>query len=191
MVLHTTYVKSTNPGGRLYDGIHATEVRKNGEFGFLGEYAGQTEGLVDGQTQVRKFEKPTGGALNTKMPVVIMQPEMMYDNSRQSLLKLSNWEIEPKTAFCCVPLQSGDKFDVSVDALAGHNNGTDLAVGKCYELKANQTTLGLTTGGNPPANGRVYFQIVKVKDAHARSARINGAFANDNYKLYTMEVRVK
>ena len=190
MILHTTYVKSTNPGGRLYDGIHTTEVRKNGEFGFLGEY-------IAGSHQVREFKAP-GADGGSKMPVVIMQPEMMYDNSRMSLTKLSNWEIEPNTAFCCVPLQSGDKIQVTADALM-KNNGTtpadtELALNRRFILTQDKFTLkasGATGETIPNAAGSVYFEIVKIKDAHARSARINGAFAKDNYKLYTLEVRVK
>ena len=191
-VLHTVAVKATNPGGRLYDGIHTTETRKNGEFGFLGEY-------IAGSHQVREFKAP-GADGGSKMPVVIMQPEMMYDNSRQSLLKLSNWEIEPNTAFCCVPLQSGDKFDITKDALrntagAAIPNETDLVVGRKFILTADNFTLKATgrEGQDAAAGaaGSVYFEIVKIKDAHARSARINGTFAKDNYKLYTLEVRVK
>ena len=196
-VLHTSFVKATNPGGRLFDGIDGTNVRKNGEFGFLGAYAGAGEGLPAGQTQVKVFSAPTANQVtNGQQPVVIMQPEMMYDNSRQSLLKLSLMEIEPKTPFVCVPLQEGDKFDITADALF-KNNGTatdtnDLAVAKCYTLVQGQTHLRLTANGAAPATaGQIYFEIVKVKDAHARSARIGGAFVKDNYKLYTLEVKVK
>lgn len=197
-VLHTSFVKATNPGGRLFDGIHETEVRKNGEFGFLGAYADNaTYGVKAGQTQVKVFAKPSANQVtNGQQPVVIMQPEMMYDNSRQSLLKLSLMEIEPKTPFVCVPLQEGDKFDITADALFKNNGqpaqGTDFDVAKCYTLVQNETHLRLTNNGLAPAtNGQIYFEIVKVKDAHARSARIGGALAKDNYKLYTLEVKVK
>lgn len=199
-VLHTSFVKATNPGGRLFDGIDQNVVRKNGEVGFLGGYAGATEGVLDGQTQVKKFEVPAnvtqGQANHGRMPVIIMQPEMMYDNSRKSLLQLSLMEIEAKKPFVCVPLQEGDKFDISADGLElrGQDAGTSLAVGKCYELANASTKITLTTNGNgnaPTVAGTVYFEIVKVKDAHARSARIGGALAKDNYKLYTLEVKVK
>ena len=197
-VLHTSFVKATNPGGRLFDGIDQNVVRKNGEFGFLGDYAGAGQGLPTGQTQVKVFSAPSANQVtNGQQPVVIMQPEMMYDNSRQSLLKLSLMEIEPKTPFVCVPLQEGDKFDITADALFKNNgsapaDGAELAVAKCYTLAQGQTHLRLTTAGTAPTtNGQIYFEIIKVKDAHARSARIGGALSKDNYKLYTLEVKVK
>ena len=90
-------------------------------------------------------------------------------------------------------MEEGDKFEVSVEALSDHNGNTDLAVGKCYELKADAHTLKLTAGGNNAglqANA-VYFEIVKVKDSHKRPARIGGDTVSGNYKLYTLEVKVK
>ena len=82
-VLNATFIKATNPGGRLYDGIDAAQAHKNGDIGFLLEYAGEAEGLPKDQKQVRKFEAPTqfaqGQSNFGRMPVIIMQPEMMYD----------------------------------------------------------------------------------------------------------------
>ena len=199
-VLHTVAVKATNPGGRLFCGIDQNVARKNGEFGFLGTYAGNAHGVEDGQTQVKVFEAPSdttqGNANFGRMPVVIMQPEMMYDNSRKSLLKLSLMSVKEKTPFTCVPLQEGDKFQITSDALFKNNGDVtdagDLAVNKCYTLVDGQSHLRLTNTGDAPANaGEVYFQIVRVKEAHARSARNNSAFMEDSYKLYTLEVKVK
>ena len=195
-VLHTSFVKATNSGGRLFDGIDQNNARKNGEFGFLGAYAGNAHGVKDGQTQVKVFEAPAGNNVtNGRMPVVIMQPEMMYDNSRKSLLKLELMEIPAQTPFTCVPLEEGDKFDITADALFKNGGapaeGADFDVAKCYTLVDGQSHLRLTGNGLAPVqNGQVYFEIVKAKDAHARSARIGGTFRNDNYKLYTLEVKV-
>ena len=197
-VLHTVAVKAVNPGGRLFDGISENEIRVNGEFGFLGAYADNaTYGVKNGQTQIKVFEVPTNTTLGQanfgRMPVVIMQPEMMYDNSRKSLLKLELMEIEPKTPFACVPLQEGDKIQASVDVLdpASHGTPDHLVVGQCYTLTNDQTYLTRTGAGTAPVeDGTVYFEIVKVKPAHARSARIGGKFAEDNYDLYTLEVKV-
>ena len=199
-VLHTVAVKATNPGGRLFDGISQNETRVNGEFGFLGAYADNaTYGVKDGQTQIKVFTVPAnttqGNANFGRMPVVIMQPEMMYDDSRKSLLKLSLMEIPSQTPFTCVPLEEGDKFDITADALFKNGGapaeGADFDVAKCYTLVDGQSHLRLTGNGLAPVqNGQVYFEIVKVKDAHARSARIGGTFQNDNYKLYTLEVKV-
>ena len=196
-VLHTVAVKATNPGGRLFDGIDQNNARKNGEFGFLGDYAGAGQGLPTGQTQVKVFGAPTqvnnAQPNHGRMPVIIMQPEMMYDNSRKSLLKLANMEIKAQTPFTCIPLEEGDKIQASIEILnpASHGQNDHLAVGQCYVLTNNQTYLTRTGAGTAPVEGgTVYFEIVKVKDAHARSARIGGAFRNDNYKLYTFEVKV-
>ena len=191
-ILHTVAVKSVNPGGRLHCG-QSTTVRKNGEFGFLGEY-------IAGSHQIHVFEFRNGAAGNhpkTFMPVVIMQPEMQYDDSRKSLLKLKNWEIKPNTPFTCVPLTEGDKLQITSDALL-KNDGQptedgDLVVEKCYTLENDTHQLKLTADGTNAGVGanEVYYEIVKVKNAHKRPAKVAGDTSNPNYKLYTLEVKVK
>ena len=188
-IVNVSFMKAVNSGGRLYTGIDNTNVRQNGDFGYVNEY-------VAGSTQIRTFVGRTNQP-QSRMPVIVMQPEMMYDNSRQSLLKLKNFEIPVGTPFTCVPLNLGDKFDITADALMRVGNtpasGAELGVGKHYVYDSGyKLALAGGNGNNPPAQaGQVYFTIVKVKPAHARSARIGGAFAKDNYNLYTMEVRVK
>lgn len=194
-VLHTAQVKATNPGGRLFCGIDGVQTRKNGEFGFLGVYADNaTHGVVDGQTQIKVFAAPTANQVTGgQFPVVIMQPEMMYDNSRMSLTKFELMSMPAKTPFTCVPLEEGDVIQVSIEAIdnASHNQPTHLAVGQCFALKQNETVLEHKGLVAQVAVGQVYFEIIDVKDAHTRSARMNGGTINDNYKLYSFEAKLK
>ena len=184
-VLHTTFVKSVNPGGRLYSCV-SDETRYNGEIGKLGDFA-------NGSHEIYNFEKIEAGDVAKKNIIgFVMQPEMMYDNSRKSLLKLANFEIPAGTPFVFVPLEPGDKVEVSKDLIRTGGNAT-INVGQFAVLPNNGTltTVGHTSNyNNVPVNGR-YFKVLNIKKAHARSARINGMLAADNYDLYTLELRLK
>ena len=193
-VLHTAFVKSVNPGGRLYCGIDKDAAHVNGEFGFLGAYAkAQDDYNVEAnQTQIKVFVAPTATQVtNGQMPVVIMQPEMMYDNSRQALTKLELMYINGNTPFTCVQLEERDKIQVTVEAFESGAQA-DLALEQTFVLTDGETILTKQgdAGAIPGQAGQVYFKIVNIKDAHARSARINGSTAQGNYKLYTLEVKV-
>lgn len=181
-VLHTVLVKAVNPGGRVFNMVHEDDKMKNGYVGFLGDY-------VEGQHTIKKFLKPTSELVAKKeFPVFVMHPEMMADTSRLSLQRLELFEIEAGTPFVGIPTEEYDKLQVTADLLTekSANSGVPV-VGDKFVVADGKYTLKHTAS---VTDGDVYFEVVAIKDAHSRNARIGGSvFAKGNYKLYTIEAR--
>lgn len=186
-VCNTVFVKSVNPGGRLFSAVDTAEVRKNGQIGKLGAYEPAT------QSTIKAFKKLEAADITNTQPIgIVMQPEMMYDNSRKSLQKLDLFEIEANDPFVFVPLEEGDKIEISADLVTG-GNIAQAQVGHVLTLTNNSVLYTHTNNNQAPGQaGSRYFEIVKIRDLHARRPYIAGKYVPAAAeKMYTIELKVK
>lgn len=107
----TTKVKATNAGGRLFSVVHNEDLL-NGNLGFIGDYA-------TGETEIRKFVKPTTEIIAKEMPILIMKPEINYEQYTQSQKRLTLFVNKANKATVGVPLEVNDEFEVSKDLISG------------------------------------------------------------------------
>lgn len=107
----TTKVKSTNAGGRVFSVIHEADLL-NGNLGFIGGY-------VAGETEIRDFVVPTTELIGKEMPVLIMKPEIIYEQYTQAQKRLTLFVNEANKATVGLPLEVNDEFEVSKDLITG------------------------------------------------------------------------
>ena len=162
-----TFVKATNRGGRLHSAVYDAKDLYNGTLGYLGGY-------VAGSTEIRTFAKPTATLIANAMPVIVMKPEIVYDEKKRRLGDFIN----PKgKAFPVVPLENLDGFDLSSDYfdLTGKQGvggqPAVIAVGDVFLLQPGIDELGkqLKYNNGVPANADVngfYFRVVGIRDSH-------------------------
>ena len=178
-----TFVKATNRGGRLHSAVYNTEL-VNGSLGYLGDY-------VAGEREIRNFVKPTEADVRTKKPVIVMKPEIVYDERYK---KIGDFINPANKAFPVVPLEELDGFALSDDYFnittkkAGKQNV--IEVGDIFvidhtanpglkQLKyytANGQVLTATNQEIPAsANHKFYFKVVAVKDSHVATYMLSNA----------------
>lgn len=178
-VLHTTKVKSTNAGGRLFSVIH-TEALKNGEFGFLGGYK-------TGEKEIREFIKPTTALIGKEMPVVIMKPEIIKDQSTKAKQALGNFVNPANKPTVAVPIQVNDEFEVSADLITAL--ATKPVVGNYVILENGKTLLKEQVGA--PASGVKFYGLITEVRPCATSSFIDGTgnYVSNVYDLVHILVK--
>lgn len=147
-VCHAVKVKEAGRGGRLFSAIH-TSALQNGSIIFLGE-------LDEGQTEIRKAVVPTTDLIAKEQPMLVMCPEIIYDQSRKSMQALGNFVNKANKAFPVVPLSAFDEIEVSKEAFDGTPQ-----VGKYVQLKNNSTKLEITD--SKPEAGVLYGKITSSR----------------------------
>ena len=110
-VCHTSRVKETLCGGRLYSAIH-TSALDNGSVIFLGA-------LKEGETEIYEAVVPTTALIATEQPMLVMTPEIMYDQSRKAKNALGNFVNKANKAFPVVPLSAFDEIEISKEGFTG------------------------------------------------------------------------
>lgn len=149
-VCHTVKVKETNRGGRLFSAIHTAPLQ-NGSIIFLG-------GLVAGETEIRQAEVPTTAAIAKKRPMLVMTPEIIYDQSTKSKQALGNFVNPANKAFPVVPLSEFDEIEVSKEVFEGTPE-----VGKYVQLKNDSVKLEIVD--SIPVDGVLYGKITSSRKA--------------------------
>lgn len=110
-VCHTIRVKETGVGGRLYSAIHNSAL-ENGSVIFLGE-------KDDNHSEIYKAEVPTTDAIKKKTPMLVMCPEIIYDETRKANQALGNFINKANKAFPVVPLSEFDEIELSKEGFVG------------------------------------------------------------------------
>lgn len=178
-VLHTTKVKSTNTGGRLFSVVH-NEALKNGEFGFLGDY-------VEGQTEIRTFVKPTTALIGKEMPVVIMKPEIIKEQYTKSQQALGNFINPANKATVAVPLEVNDEFEVSADLITALSSKP--VVGNHVVLENGNTLL--KEQADAPSTGAKFYGVITEVRPCATSSFVDGTgnYVSNVYDLVHILVK--
>ncbi|MEG2289639.1 MAG: hypothetical protein RSC24_06690 [Clostridium sp.] len=172
-VCHTVKVKETNRGGRLYSAIHTAPLQ-NGSIVFLG-------GLVAGETEIRQALVPSTQTIADQAPMLVMCPEMIYDQSRMSSQALGNFINPANKAFPVIPLTAFDEIEVSKEAFEG-----TPSVGKYVKLKDGSTKLEIST--TKPDAGVLYGKITSSRKSSMPTVLGgSGALIPSIYDLYNVE----
>lgn len=158
-------VKATNRGGRLHSAVYTKDLY-NGVLGYLG-------GFVAGSSEVRDFVAPTVENVKTKLPVIVMKPEIVYDERKKLLGDFINKAGKP---FPVVPLEDLDNIDLSIDYLdfsakpkTGGQQNPVLAVGDIFTLGASDAVGSqLVYSATAPEStvACFYFKVIDIRDSH-------------------------
>ena len=151
-VCHTVKVKEANRGGRLYSAIH-TEELENGSVIFLGA-------LEEGEMEIRKAVVPTTELIAKETPMLVMNAEMIYDESTKSKQALGNYTNVANKAFAVVPLSQFDEIELSKEAFVG-----SPAVGK-YVAVRNGSTKWEVLSSAPPSGHVLVGKITSKRNSH-------------------------
>lgn len=142
-VCHTSRVKETLCGGRLYSAIH-TSALDNGSVIFLGA-------LKEGETEIYEAVVPTTALIATEQPMLVMTPEIMYDQSKKAMNALGNFVNKANKAFPVVPLSAFDEIEISKEGFTGETP----TVGKYVVLKNSSTKWDVVN--DKPESGNVLY----------------------------------
>ena len=173
-VCNTVKVKNTNRGGRLYSALLASAI-ENGSIIFLG-------GLVSGQKEIRTGVVPTTALIETETPMLVMTPEMIYDQSRKATQALGNFINPANKSFPVIPLEAFDEIEVSAEAFVG-----TPAIGK-YAVLADGSTK-LTIQDTAPTTGCVLYGKITSSRKSAMPTFLggDGTLFPTAYDLFNVE----
>ena len=161
-----SFMKETNIGGRLYSGLTDKEVA-NGYIGYLGEYA-------EGSTEVRKLLTPTAELIEKGTPVIVMRPEINYDESRERNKAFGIHRNEANRPVPVIPFHEFDGVDLSSDYfdLTGKASGKtdEVEVGDIFEIQEKDLTeeqCQLKYVASPTGTGhKGHFKVIGVQNSH-------------------------
>lgn len=189
-----TFVKATNRGGRLHSAVYSAKDLHNGTLGYLG-------GFVANSTEVRTFEKPVAGLISKKMPVIVMKPEINYDETKRLIGDFVNPMGKP---FPVVPLEELDGFDLSEDYFnvatkdAPVGGGVKaVALGDMFIIKDGADTVGAQLEyikTTPVLSAHAcYFKVVGIRESHIANFIYDDGSATSvmfpkPYKMVALEV---
>ena len=173
-VCNTVKVKNTNRGGRLYSALLASAI-ENGSIIFLG-------GLVAGEKEIRTGIVPTTALIAKETPMLVMTPEIIYDQSRKATQALGNFINPANKSFPVIPLEAFDEIEVSAEAFVG-----TPAVGKYAVLDNNSTKLKIVVVA--PATGCVLYGKITSSRKSAMPTFLggNGTLFPSAYDLFNVE----
>ena len=152
-VCHTVKVKEANRGGRLYSAIH-TEELENGSVIFLGA-------LEEGEMESRKAVVPTTELIAKETPMLVMNAEMIYDESTKSKQALGNYTNVANKAFAVVPLSQFDEIELSKEAFTGQTP----SVGK-FVVAKNGTAKWEVVNSAPSTGHVLVGKITSKRNSH-------------------------
>lgn len=172
-VCHTIRVKEAGVGGRLYSAIH-TSALPNGSVIFLGEKDAKTP-------EIYKAVVPTTDLIAKEVPMLVMCPEIMYDETRRANYALGNFVNKANKAFPVVPLSEFDEIELSVE---GFDKKPE--VGKYVVLENNSTKFKIEDSA--PPSGHVL--VGKITSTRKSSLPVflagDGQLFPQAYDLYTV-----
>ena len=153
-------MKETNIGGRLYS-AQTDKVVANGYIGYLGDY-------LNGSTEVRKLLAPTAELIETGTPVIVMRPEINYDESKERNKAFGIFRNEANRPVPTIPFHEFDGVDLSTDYFKKDSGA--IAIGDIFELQSKDLTeedVQLSYVASPTASGhKGYFKVIGIKDSH-------------------------
>jgi len=152
-VVNTVRVKEAGRGGRLYSGLYADDL-DNGSFLFLGEY-------ITGEKEIRELLEPTAELIKNDVPMMVMTPEILYDESRKSKQALKLFYNKGGKAVAVQPISNYDDVEFSKE---GFTNPNDLAVGKYVVVTAGEVKL--TVVDDAPTDDRLFGKITSSRKSH-------------------------
>lgn len=181
-ICNTVKVKETGAGGRLYSGV-LDEDLDNGTLLFLGDLL--TMSRFGGE--IRQLKKPTTTSIQNEVPVLVMNPEILYDESTKSKQALRYFYNEANKAVPCIPISDLDEIELTKEAFS---NAGDLAVGKYVIMEDG--ALKLKVDASAPVDAKVYGKITSSRKSHL-SVYLGGtgSLFPTAYELYNIEFRVK
>lgn len=172
-VCHTIRVKEAGVGGRLYSAIH-TSALPNGSVIFLGE-------KETGFPEIYKAVVPTTDLIAKETPMLVMCPEIMYDETRRANYALGNFINKANKAFPVIPLSEFDEIELSKEGFTG-----TPTVGKYVVLENNSTKFKIED--DKPATGHVL--VGKITATRKSSLPVflagDGNLFPQAYDLYTV-----
>ena len=173
-VCNTVKVKNTNRGGRLYSAILPTAI-ENGSVVFLGE-------LVANETEIRNAVVPTTALIAKETPMLVMTPEVIYDESTLGSGALGNFKNPANKSFPVIPLEAFDEIELSAEGFVG-----TPAVGK-YAVLANGSTK-FTIEDVAPTTGCVLYGKITSSRKSALPTFLGGTgtFFPSAYDLFNVE----
>lgn len=158
-------VKATNRGGRLHSAKFNTEL-PNGVLGYLGGY-------VTGSTEIRDFLTPTADLIKTKIPVIVMKPEINYKQDRMTDNAIGIFRNPANKSFPVVPLEEFDGLDLSEDYfdLTGKATGKtgEVEIGDKFVVQANAvagTQLKYSATAPELTTACFYFKVIGIVNSH-------------------------
>lgn len=173
-VCNTVKVKNTNRGGRLFSAIHSSAL-ENGSIIFLG-------GLVANEKEIRTAVVPTTALIAKAQPMLVMTPEIMYDESRKATQALGLFTNPANKAFPVIPLEAFDEIEVSTEAFAG-----TPVVGKYVVLDNASTKLKVVDVA--PTTGVVLYGKITSSRKSAMPTFLggNGTLFPGAYDIFNVE----
>ena len=167
-VCNTVKVKNTNRGGRLYSALLASAI-ENGSIIF----------------DIKKgdiIHFPTTALIAKETPMLVMTPEIIYDQSRKATQALGNFINPANKSFPVIPLEAFDEIEVSAEAFVG-----TPAVGKYAVLDNNSTKLKIVDVA--PATGCVLYGKITSSRKSAMPTFLggNGTLFPSAYDLFNVE----
>lgn len=155
-------VKATNRGGRLHSAKATTEL-PNGVLGYLG-------GHVSGSTEVRELLAPTAELIKTKLPVIVMKPEINYKQDTKKDGALGIFRNPANKPLPVVPLVDLDGIDLSEDYLdlTGKGNQT-IENGDIFVLQENLvagTQLKYSASAPLATAAGFYLKVIGIVNSH-------------------------
>lgn len=172
-VCHTIRVKETGVGGRLYSAIH-TSALENGSVIFLGE-------KDDNHSEIYKAAVPSTQLIPTATPMLVMCPEIIYDETRKANQALGNFINKANKAFPVVPLSEFDEIELSKEGFTG-----TPAKGKYVVLKNGSTKFDIAD--SKPQSGHVL--VGKITSTRKSSLPVflagDGQLFPQAYDLFTI-----
>lgn len=172
-VCHTIRVKETGVGGRLYSAIH-TSALPNGSVIFLG-------GKSTSSSEIYDAVVPTTELIAKETPMLVMCPEIMYDETRRANYALGNFINKANKAFPVIPLSEFDEIELSKEGFTGTPE-----VGKYVVLENASTKFKIED--SKPASGHIL--VGKITSTRKSSMPVflggEGQLFPQAYNLYTV-----
>ena len=171
--LNTVKVAATY--GRVFSAKHA-DTLYNGKIGYVGDY-------MEGELEVRDFHLADEESIRTQMPMMVTDPEVMYDNSTRAKQAIGFYRTTPSVAFTVSPLIATDEIEISEDSI----EGADLTVGS---IVVQTVGGGLAKADVAPSKDEAmaYFKVVAVRNGLGFQIAFNMEGSVPQHKMYTLEV---
>lgn len=181
----TTFIKSTNAGGRLFSTKPKVDTElPNGILGYMGDF------LSD---EVKELLVPTDELIKSKLPVLIHNPEINYREESKTDSALGIYRNHAGKVLRTYPLEEYDRIKFSEDFFDLTGKTGEIAKGDIFVLQPNLvagTQLKYSATKPTTADAKFYFKVKDVKNSH-----IPIFFDGENsemfpsaYKLVTVEL---
>lgn len=175
-VCNTVKMKETGVGGRLFTAVHTADL-PNGVFGFLGGYK-------TAEREIREFVVPTAELIIAEAPVLVMKPEIIYDQSTRTSDKIGNFVNVAGVPFSVIPVSKWDEIELSADLI----EGTGIAVGSILALQAGKVKLKKVDSAPTKEQASGYFKVTEIRKSHTPVfVGSNGSLIPQAYNLYNVE----